>query len=57
MKSIEELFNPSMKITEEFLDEILSKSPVSDVSILLSDDFDVEEEIPSAILTVTQINL
>ena len=57
MKSIEDLFNPSMKITEEFLDEILSKSPVSDVSILLSDDFDVEEEIPSAILTVTQINL
>lgn len=46
MKSIEELFNPSMKITEEFLDEILSKSPVSDVSILLSDDFDVEEEVP-----------
>ena len=57
MKSIEELFNPSTEITEEFLDEILSKSPVSDVSILLSDDFDVEEEIPSAILTVTQINL
>ena len=57
MKSIEDLFNPSMKITEEFLDEILSKSPVSDVSILLSDDFDVEEEIPSAILTVAQINL
>ena len=46
MKSIEELFNTSIDISDGVLDEILSKSPISDISILASDDFDVPEEVP-----------